>query len=308
MLWRALKHVNQGFYIDVGAAWPEEHSVTKAFYDAGWNGVNIEPNPAFHTLLVQERPRDINLKLALTEHAGDATLEIFENTGLSTLDAGIASLHHESGRSHLTQSVTTGTLADIWEQYVPAWQPVHFVKVDVEGLEAAVLRGNDWLKHRPWVVVVESTVPMSQIESFADWQPLLLAADYGLAYADGLNRFYVAKEQEALLSAFQYPPNFFDHFRLYEHHAAELRAGESLGAAQNAQARAEQAQNQAHQAERRATDAIALALEREEQRNTSERRAIALENEMAALRNSYSWKITSPLRTVLGYFRKQPRQ
>lgn len=53
MLWRALKHIANGFYIDVGAAWPDKHSVTKAFYDRGWRGINIEPNPVHHASLVK---------------------------------------------------------------------------------------------------------------------------------------------------------------------------------------------------------------------------------------------------------------
>ncbi|RQU92579.1 FkbM family methyltransferase, partial [Burkholderia cenocepacia] len=35
MLWRALGHVHNGFYIDVGAADPVDLSVTKLFYDHG---------------------------------------------------------------------------------------------------------------------------------------------------------------------------------------------------------------------------------------------------------------------------------
>ena len=43
MLWRALQHVENGFYVDVGANDPTVDSVTKAFYDRGWRGLNIEP-------------------------------------------------------------------------------------------------------------------------------------------------------------------------------------------------------------------------------------------------------------------------
>ena len=32
MLWRALKHVKKGFYVDVGANDPKFDSVTQAFY------------------------------------------------------------------------------------------------------------------------------------------------------------------------------------------------------------------------------------------------------------------------------------
>jgi hypothetical protein len=41
LLWRALGAVQDGFYIDVGANDPQEGSVTKLFYDAGWHGINV---------------------------------------------------------------------------------------------------------------------------------------------------------------------------------------------------------------------------------------------------------------------------
>lgn len=41
MLKRALKDIDCGFYIDIGANDSEIDSVTKAFYDEGWRGINI---------------------------------------------------------------------------------------------------------------------------------------------------------------------------------------------------------------------------------------------------------------------------
>jgi hypothetical protein len=43
MLWRALRSLESGFYIDVGANDPTIDSVTKAFYASRWHGINIEP-------------------------------------------------------------------------------------------------------------------------------------------------------------------------------------------------------------------------------------------------------------------------
>ena len=43
ILWRALKHVERGFYIDVGAQDPVINSVSLAFYEKGWRGVHVEP-------------------------------------------------------------------------------------------------------------------------------------------------------------------------------------------------------------------------------------------------------------------------
>ena len=63
VLLSALGHVDRGFYIDVGAQQPEYHSVTKVFYDRGWNGINVEPVSRWFDQLSRERPRDINLRL-----------------------------------------------------------------------------------------------------------------------------------------------------------------------------------------------------------------------------------------------------
>ena len=201
MLWRALKHVQNGFYIDVGAAWPDEHSVTRAFYERGWRGINVEPNPHFNELLQAQRPEDVNLKVAVGDYEGVLVMNFIQNTGLSTLEDSIAEQHIGQGLSVDRHDVELKTLTSICSGYTKPGQDIHFLKVDVEGLEEAVLRGNDWTKFRPWVVVVEATLPMSQLESHEGWEPILLSASYLFAYADGLNRFYVAQEHVDLLSA-----------------------------------------------------------------------------------------------------------
>jgi len=59
------KHIENGFYIDLSAAWPDADSVTLAFYERGWHGINVEPNPALYDKLRQQRARDINLQFGL---------------------------------------------------------------------------------------------------------------------------------------------------------------------------------------------------------------------------------------------------
>ena len=212
MLWRALKHIKRGFYIDIGAAWSSEHSVTKAFYEYGWHGINIEPNPQFYEQLQQQRIRDINLPFAIGNEPGMRQMHIINNTGLSTLDNEIAQKHIKSGWETKSHQVEMKTLSTICNTHIPANQEIHFLKVDVEGLELSVLESADWVKYRPWIVLVEATLPLSQEESHTEWEGILLSANYQFVYFDGLNRFYVAIEQTKLASAFVSPPNEFDDF------------------------------------------------------------------------------------------------
>lgn len=213
MLWRALKHVEEGFYIDVGALSPHFDSVTRAFYERGWRGISVEPNPEYHRQLQESRERDLNLCLALSDESGSGSINLIDNPGLSTLDDGIAQRHVEAGFTVEKLQVELATLDQLWEEHVPEGQDVHFLKIDVEGFEGRVIRGNDWRRHRPWIVVVEATAPMSQDESYSTWEPLLLENDYVMAYADGLNRFFVADEHDELRQALRYPPNYFDDFK-----------------------------------------------------------------------------------------------
>ncbi len=278
MLWRALKHVDSGFYIDVGAWSPDLDSVTRAFYERGWRGINIEPNLEFHRQLELRRPRDQNLQLAISDCEGNLPMNFISSPGLSTLDASIAAQHQEAGWSISRELVTVTTLTAIWQQHVPSDQDVHFLKIDVEGLEEAVLRGLDWAKHRPWIVIVESTLPMSQIESHQAWEPILSDAGYSFAYADGLNRFYVSPEHSELLGKLKHPPNVFDDFKLMAVATAEARATE---------------------AEARATEAEARVSELEGHVDHWRKRASGLAAERDALRGSWSWRITGPLRFAL---------
>lgn len=131
------------------------------------------------------------------------------------------------------------TLADIWNEHVPTDGIVHFLKIDVEGFELAVLRGWDHEFHRPWVLVVEATEPGTQHEVHEAWEPLVLGARYHLVYADGINRFYVADERAELDAAFRYPPNVFDGYRVAATMAAEERASQFEVAAKEAEHRTE---------------------------------------------------------------------
>jgi FkbM family methyltransferase len=287
MLWRALKHVEGGRYIDVGAGLPDEHSVTRAFYERAWHGINIDPNPSHWRRLAGARPRDLNLDLALGAEAGQLTLFEVEGTDFSTLDAGIADKHRVAGRIVRERAVQVHTLAEILFDRSP--EQVHFLKIDAAGAERGVLAGANFRQFRPWIVLVEATRPLSTEASHDKWQDLLIAADYRFAWFDGLNRFYIAAEHWTALSpAFALPPNIFDDFlracdaeQLERILDAESRASRAEISAVRATAQAAQAEAQAAEAHRQRLRAEARVAEADRRMAQAEARAAAAARETA---------------------------
>jgi FkbM family methyltransferase len=215
MLWRALGDRPGGFWIDAGAADPDRYSVTRAFSERGWSGVNIEPTPAFFARLQAVRPREVNLNVALGAADGSLTFYECEDATLSSLDPEVAARNRADGRAVRERRIGVTTLAAVCRRHAPG--DIHFLKVDVEGTEAQVLAGADFATFRPWIVVVEATLPMTQTDASAAWEPALLAARYRFAWFDGLNRFYIADERwDELGRHFRAPPNVFDGFIVHD--------------------------------------------------------------------------------------------
>jgi FkbM family methyltransferase len=248
MLYRALKDVSSGFYIDVGANHPIDHSVTKAFYDRGWSGINIEPSDAAFAAIERERARDINLKVACWNEAGTRTIYQIEGIeAWATLAPSMVANHKAEGRAIFEKIIETTTLKSVCEQYVGS-APIHFLKIDVEGGEMAVLAGADPLRWRPWIIVAEAHGPDFSVKHHQPLETNLASVGYRFVYCDGLNRFYVADEHaERLSPAFERPPNVYDDFVL----ASEVRLLERAEFAERTRAAAWEALEVAQEAARR---------------------------------------------------------
>jgi FkbM family methyltransferase len=214
MLFRALGHIQQGFYIDLGAFHPTEDSVTAAFYNAGWSGINVDADNIAMLHFVQQRSRDINLNFAVSDTEGFQTLyKCDQNKGLSTTQLDVSQNHElDAGLTFKPFKVPTSTLARIWSDYVPDNQPVHFLKLDIEGAEEKAIFGNNWEKNRPWIIVIETSPPMTASPSNPKFDSILKHLSYDYVYTDGINRFYLATEHSDLAPAFAYPPNVLDRY------------------------------------------------------------------------------------------------
>ena len=197
-LWRALGDVPNGFYVDIGAGHPVFDNVSFAFYLAGWRGITVEPNPALAALARAVRPRDQLHEGLCGATSGQATLYLQrEFHGLSTTVAEHAqAAEKEVDRSAEAVTLPMTTVAALCEQHAPA--SFEFLKVDVEGAEADVLRGADFSRFRPKIIVVEAIKPLTLAPAWDEWEPLLARHGYAYVWDDELNRYYVAEEARAL--------------------------------------------------------------------------------------------------------------
>lgn len=215
----------RGFYIDVGANHPTWGSLTRHFYDHGFTGINIEPQPDLYEKLQAERPNDLNLRCGIGKAEGKLTLYAAIDPlyqGLSTFDREQAELHARDLRLAFEEvTVPVTTLARLCKEHVK--QPIDFLSIDVEGHERDVILGADWKGYRPRVLVIEATQPMVQVPTHDKWEELLLKADYLFALFDGANRFYVRAEDRDLLPRLQNPVSGFDKYVSYPH-VAEKQA------------------------------------------------------------------------------------
>lgn len=94
------------------------------------------------------------------------------------------------------------TLKDICREHVPQDQDIHFLKIDVEGIEKEVLLGGDFSVYRPWIICIESTLPGTDFSCYEKWEDIIIKQDYIYVTQIGVNRYYVSKEHSEIKDRF----------------------------------------------------------------------------------------------------------
>lgn len=180
-LWALLGHRTTGRYIDVGCNHERLHSVTRLFYDRGWSGINIDANERM-AREYERRTRDRFVANGVGERAATMTFrDYLDHDGLSTFDDVVKDLHDES-RPFVEREVEIRTLTAILAEHEVGH--IDFLKIDVEGLEGAVIRGTDFAAIRPTVIVIEAS-------RSDDCEAVLFPIGYRIEFFDGLNTYYV---------------------------------------------------------------------------------------------------------------------
>jgi FkbM family methyltransferase len=220
-LWRAFKDVEKGRYLDIGTYEPNDDSVSRLFYDRGWRGVHVEPTPHYAAAMRVARPDERVIEAAVSSSTVPMTFFEIPNTGLSTGLPEIAQLHEKAGWSYREILVPTITLASLFDFMGP--EPVHWLKIDVEGMEADVI--SSWGEHpaRPLALVIEATKPSTQEQTHQAWHAKVTSRGYREVLFDGLSRYFIHKSEAHRGEALALSPNVFDGFQVLRSHFSAAR-------------------------------------------------------------------------------------
>lgn len=144
----------EGFYVDVGAYHPVEHSVTYLLYRRGWSGISIDPMPLTNSLFARFRPRDRRFQTIVGDKELSAVPFYIEGSEDSlSLNNSIHLSSHLPDKNVRTVLVEQKTLAGILNEALV--ENIDVLNIDVEGSELAVLKGLDFTRIRPSVIVIE---------------------------------------------------------------------------------------------------------------------------------------------------------
>lgn len=148
LLWRILdgSHQVKGTYVDVGCNHPRRFSNTAFFYQRGWRGVVIDPNPRFAEIFRQERPEDVYLNIGVANENSRLKYFSFEEDCYNTFSEEMAMelvndrIQPEPQESEIEVRPLRQALLDIW----PTGKTVDLLSIDAEGYDLAIVQSHDF--------------------------------------------------------------------------------------------------------------------------------------------------------------------
>jgi FkbM family methyltransferase len=152
------KKIKNFTYLDIGANDPIKFNNTYKFYEKGYRGVCIEPNPFIFNKLKYKRKYDVclNIGVGVTQEESQDFF-IMDNPFLSTFSQKEAfSLENEKhAKIQKIIRVDLKTTSQIIEQYFQGISPT-FINLDVEGIDEEILRAFPFTEYKPSIFCIET--------------------------------------------------------------------------------------------------------------------------------------------------------
>jgi FkbM family methyltransferase len=180
-----------GYFAEVGANHPTEGSQTWHLEQAGWTGVLVEPQPDLAAFLVTSRKARVFATACSSPDNAGQPRPLHVDGPRSALDRDRMS---PGAQAAYVIVVPTRTLDSILEE-AQAPMPIDLLSVDVEGHETEVLRGFDFARWQPLLILIEDHVNHLRTHRY------LKKSGYRLIRRLGHNGWYVPAGDSVSVSA-----------------------------------------------------------------------------------------------------------
>jgi FkbM family methyltransferase len=184
---------DSGYFVEVGANHPTEGSQTWHLEQAGWTGVLVEPQPELAAFLVTARKARVFANACSSPENAGRSLPLHVDGPRSALDRERMS---PGARAAYVIVVPARTLDSILQE-AEAPAPIDLLSIDVEGHETEVLRGFDFDRWQPLLILVEDHVNNLRTHRY------LTNNGYRLIRRLGHNGWYVPAGDAARISPFE---------------------------------------------------------------------------------------------------------
>jgi FkbM family methyltransferase len=194
LVWKFFGQKRDGIFVEVGANDPMAGSQTWLLEQNGWRGVLVEPQASLCEKLRPARPRSQVFQVACSSPGseGEADLILTEYDGNATLKPQ----RDSHGINYVgAERVRITTLDSVLQ--AAGVSRMDFVSLDVEGHEIEVMRGFNFEKYKPSLILIEDGVRDLSKHCF------LKRRGYKLVKRTTLNNWYVPKEHPFKMSSWR---------------------------------------------------------------------------------------------------------
>ena len=181
---RFFKKFKKGFYVDVGSYHPIKGSLTYDLYKKNWSGVNIDLSKISIDLFKLSRPKDINIRAAITDFDGKTFY--YENSAINQQN----SLKENSNAQKIEiDCYKLNTILDTHEI-----KKIDYLNIDAEGNDFKVISTFNFNKFNPILVSIEFNDYNFNELINSNINILMERNNYKLVSKFGVTCFYIKKE------------------------------------------------------------------------------------------------------------------
>jgi FkbM family methyltransferase len=146
---------SNGTYVDIGCFHPIQFSNTYIFYQRGWHGIAVDPNPELRKLWARYRPRDLFLSSAIS----NSTVPVRYNLNKKYPACSRLISDDNPTAATLSESVSQikpVRLVELLGRHLPEGC-IDLLNIDCEGHDLDVIKSNDFSRWKPNIIAIEET-------------------------------------------------------------------------------------------------------------------------------------------------------